>query len=79
MLDWFSEAMLKIVTSVPALFVAADSPTFMAVRLMFGLVLIVLVAYLMRCGRFAPRLPAIGGRCPICRDLGERLLPRQAR
>ena len=32
MLDWFSETMLKIVTSVPALFVAEDSPTFMAVR-----------------------------------------------
>jgi len=46
MLDWFSETMLKIVTSVPALFVAADSPTFMAVRVMFGLILIVLVAYL---------------------------------
>jgi hypothetical protein len=45
MLDWFSETMLKIVTSVPALFVAEDSPTFMAVRLMFGLILILLVAY----------------------------------
>jgi hypothetical protein len=44
MLDWFSETMLKIVTSVPALFVAEDSPTFMAVRVMFGLILIVLVA-----------------------------------
>ena len=28
MLDWFSETMLKIVTSVPALFVAEDSPYF---------------------------------------------------
>jgi hypothetical protein len=37
MLDWFSETMLKIVTSVPALFVAEDSPTFTAVRAMFGL------------------------------------------
>ena len=46
MLDWFSETMLKIVTSVPALFVAEDSPTFTAVRVMFGLILIVLVAYL---------------------------------
>jgi hypothetical protein len=46
MLDWFSETMLKIVTSVPGLFVAKDSPTFMAVRVMFGLILIVLVAYL---------------------------------
>ena len=46
MLDWFSETMLKIVTTVPALFVAEDSPTFTAVRAMFGLILIVLVAYL---------------------------------
>ena len=45
MLDWFSETMLKIVTSVPALFVAEDSPTFTAVRVMFGLILIVLVVY----------------------------------
>ena len=45
MLDWFSETMLKIVTSVPALLVAEDSPTFMAVRAMFGLILIVLVVY----------------------------------
>ena len=35
MLDWFSETMLKIVTSVPALFVPEDSPTLMAVRVMF--------------------------------------------
>ena len=45
MFDWFSETMLKIVTSVPALLVAEDSPTFMAVRAMFGLILIVLVVY----------------------------------
>ena len=44
MLDWLSEMMLKIVTSVPALFVAEDSPSFTAVRVMFGLILIVLVA-----------------------------------
>jgi hypothetical protein len=37
MLDWFSETMLKIVTSVPALFVAEDSLTSTAVRAMFGL------------------------------------------
>jgi hypothetical protein len=28
MLDWFSETMLKIVTSVPALFVAEEFPCF---------------------------------------------------
>ncbi len=46
MLDWIGEKILAIVTFVPALFVAEDSPTFMAVRAMFGLLLIVLIAYL---------------------------------
>jgi hypothetical protein len=61
MLDWFSETMLKIVMSVPALLVAEDSPTFTAVRVMFGLILIVLVAYLIAI-RFAPLLPALYGK-----------------
>jgi hypothetical protein len=46
MLDWIGEKILAIVTFVPALFVAEDSPTFVAVRAMFGLLLIVLIAYL---------------------------------
>ena len=46
MLDWIGEKILAIVTFVPALFVAENSPTFMAVRAMFGLLLIVLIAYL---------------------------------
>ena len=46
MLDWIGEKILAIVTFVPALLVAEDSPTFMAVRAMFGLLLIVLIAYL---------------------------------
>ena len=46
MLDWIGEKILAIVTYVPALFVAEDSPNFMAIRAMFGLLLIVLVAYL---------------------------------
>jgi len=62
MLDWFSETMLKIVTSVPALFVAEDSPTFTAVRVMFGLILIVLVAYLIAMRPF---------RSPIARYMGK--------
>ena len=53
--------MLKIVTSVPALFVAEDSPTFMAVRVMFGLILIVLVVYVIAMRPFRPLLPAIWG------------------
>ena len=62
MLDWFSETMLKIVTSVPALFVAEDSPTFTAVRVMFGLILIVLVAYLIAMRPF---------RSAIARSMGK--------
>lgn len=46
MLDWIGQKVLTIVTFVPALFVEQDSPTFMAVRAMFGLLLIVLIAYL---------------------------------
>ncbi|HET7256425.1 MAG TPA: hypothetical protein VFJ46_21905 [Xanthobacteraceae bacterium] len=46
MLDWIGQKVLAIVTFVPALFVEQDSPTFMAVRAMFGLLLIVLIAYL---------------------------------
>ena len=67
MLDWFSETMLKIVTSVPALFVAEDSPTFMAVRVMFGLILIVLVAYLIAMRPFRSAIARYTGKvCPIC-------------
>jgi len=62
MLDWFSETMLKIVTSVPALFVAEDSPTFTAVRVMFGLILIVLVIYVIAMRPF---------RSPIARSMGK--------
>jgi uncharacterized membrane protein SirB2 len=43
---WIGEKILAIVTYVPALFVAEDSPNFTAIRAMFGLFLIVLVAYL---------------------------------
>jgi hypothetical protein len=39
---WLSEAILAIVNFVPALFVAQDSPHFMLVRAMFGLLFIVL-------------------------------------
>jgi hypothetical protein len=55
MLDWFSETMLKIVTSVPALFVAA-------VRVMFGLILIVLVVYVIAMRPF---------RSAIARSMGK--------
>jgi hypothetical protein len=45
MLDWISDRIVAIVTFVPALFVAEDSPNFMLIRAMFGLLLIVLVVY----------------------------------
>ena len=44
---WISETIWSIVTFVPALFVAEDSPNFMLIRAMFALMLIVLVVYLM--------------------------------
>jgi hypothetical protein len=59
MLDWFSETMLKIVTSVPALFVAED---FMAVRVMFELILIVLVAYLIAMRAFRSAIARYMGK-----------------
>jgi uncharacterized membrane protein YccC len=46
MLDWMGEKIWAIVTLVPAVFVAEDSPNFVAIGAMFRLLLIVLVAYL---------------------------------
>lgn len=43
---WISETILAVVNFIPALFVAEDSPNFMLIRAMFGLLLIVLVMYL---------------------------------
>ena len=40
---WLSETILAIVNFVPALFVAQDSPHFLLVRAMFGLLFIVLL------------------------------------
>ena len=62
MLDWFSETMLKIVTSVPALLVAEDSPTFTAVRVMFGLILIVLVVYVIAMRPFRSAIAGYMGK-----------------
>jgi uncharacterized membrane protein YraQ (UPF0718 family) len=75
MLDWFSETMLKIVTSVPALFVAEDSPTFTAVRAMFGLILIVLVAYVIAMRPFRSAIARIWGMCPICSRGNGEIMP----
>jgi hypothetical protein len=43
---WISEWILSIVTYVPALFVGEETPNFMLIRTMFGLVLITLVVFL---------------------------------
>jgi cbb3-type cytochrome oxidase subunit 1 len=45
MLDWISDTIWSIVTYVPAIFVDQDSPSFEAVRAMFGLLLIAIVIY----------------------------------
>jgi len=47
---------------VPSLFVAENSPTFTAVRVMFGLILIVLVVYVIAMRPF---------RSPIARYMGK--------
>jgi hypothetical protein len=46
MLTWIAEKIWAMVTFVPALFVAEDSPNFMLIRAMFALLLIVLIVYL---------------------------------
>jgi len=46
MLDWVGEQIHWLVTYVPALFVAQDSPHFNLFRAMCGLFLIVLVVYI---------------------------------
>jgi hypothetical protein len=45
MLDWISDTIWSIVTYVPAIFVDQNSPSFEAVRAMFGLLLIAIVVY----------------------------------
>jgi hypothetical protein len=76
MLDWFSETMLKIVTSVPALFVAEDSPTFTAVRAMFELILIVPVAYAIAMRPFRSAIArAYGEGVQSVRAEGAKMMP----
>ena len=45
MFDWISDTIWSIVTYVPAIFVDQNSPSFDAVRAMFGLLLIALIVY----------------------------------
>jgi hypothetical protein len=47
MLDWIAAPIMAIVTFIPVLFVDKDSPNFMLIRSMFGLLLIVLIVYLL--------------------------------
>jgi hypothetical protein len=47
MLDWVGEKFMSILTSVPALILAEDSPNFTLFRAMCGLFLIVLIVYIL--------------------------------
>jgi hypothetical protein len=47
MLNWIAEKIIAIVTFIPALIVEQDSPNFMLIRAMFGLLLIVAIVYLL--------------------------------
>ena len=46
MLDWIGTKILALMTLLPTVFVDEKSPNFTAIRAMFGLGFIVLVAYL---------------------------------
>ncbi len=46
MLDWIAEKILAIVSFIPALFVDPNSPSFMLIRAVFGLLLLVVIIYL---------------------------------
>ena len=42
---WISETITAIVSYVPAMFVDQESPNFLLIRTMFGLILIALIVY----------------------------------
>ena len=65
MLDWIGTKILALMTLLPAVFVDEKSPNFTAIRAMFGLGFIVLVAYLIAMRRFGPPLCAACERCQI--------------
>ena len=45
MLDWIADKILALVSWIPALLVEESSPSFIAIRAMFALILIVLFIY----------------------------------
>jgi hypothetical protein len=47
MLNWIAETIMAIGTFIPALIVEQDSPNFLPIRGMFGLLLIVAIVYLL--------------------------------
>ena len=55
---WISDSLLAIVNTVPALFVAQDSPHFMLIRAMFVLMFIVHIVFAIAMWR--PFFAAIG-------------------
>ena len=59
MLDKISETIWAIVTSIPAWLVAEGSPNFIAIRAMFGLLLIVLIVYLIAMRPFRSAIASV--------------------
>lgn len=59
MLDRIAEAIWSMVTSVPAWLAPEGSPTFFAVRAMFGLIFIVLVVYLIAMHPFRSAIASV--------------------
>jgi len=50
MLDWIADKILALVSWIPALLVEESSPSFIAIRAMFALILIVLFIYVVGLG-----------------------------
>jgi hypothetical protein len=44
--DWLTAKALELLSLVPAMFVSEDSPNFMLIRAMFGLLFIVIFVYI---------------------------------
>jgi len=58
---WISEWILAVVTYVPALFVPEETPNFMLIRTMFGLMFITLIVYLIAMRPFRAAIASLVG------------------
>src|SRR5262245_63214816 len=65
MLDWISDQILAAVTWIPAWLVEEGSPSFLAIRAMFGLLLVVFVFYI---------IVMLPSRAAIVRQLGRMIM-----